>query len=308
MRPKEKVFITGDKEMVPDALWRAFGKGGMDVSLRGYAGADFSDRGALLDLFRRERPGYIFLTSAVSGGIQANISHPAEFLYQNLEMQNSVIEAARLAKVRRLFFIAASCVYPRKCRQPIREEYLMTGPLEPTNEAYAIAKLAGIKMCGAYNRQYGTDFISLIPSNLYGPGDKFDAGSSHVIPALIMKMYEAKRRKDKSVAVWGSGRPERDFLYIDDFADACLFIMDKDGLPEVMNVASGLGVTVRRLAGLLKKATGFRGKLEFDTTKPDGMPKKVLDITKLRSAGWVRRTEIGAGLKKTCLDYGRRSG
>lgn len=291
MKSSGRIFITGIGGMLERALVRKFKSEGFDLTLR---------EGSYI---RKVKPDYVFLTSVKSGGIQANIDHPAEFLYDNLENQNNVINAALKSNVKRLFFIAASCAYPKDCPQPIKEEYLLTGPLEPTNEAYAVAKIAGIKLCQACNHQYRTRYISLVPPNLYGPGDDFSPDSSHVIPALIRKMDEAKVRGDRTVKVWGSGRPERDFMYIDDFVDACFFLMDREGLPEIMNVGTGMGVSISRLAESIKKIVGFKGEIVFDETKPDGMPKKVLDPERLISLGWKPPKDPLTGLDETYKWY-----
>jgi len=265
---------------------------------------DLTDQPAVLDFMRRERPEYIYLAAAKVGGIQANNTLRAEFLYQNLMVEANLIHAAWQAGVQRLLFLGSSCIYPRDCPQPIQEDYLLTGPLEPTNEPYAIAKIAGIKLCESYNRQYGTQYVSAMPTNLYGPNDNYDLGSSHVLPALLRKAHEAKLRGDASLPVWGSGKPMREFLYVDDMADACVFLMEhadiRDGL---FNVGTGQDVTIRALAQTVMDVVGFAGEIAFDATKPDGTPRKLLNVERLRALGWQARVPLREGIDRTYANY-----
>jgi GDP-L-fucose synthase len=233
------------------------------------------------------------------GGIQANDTYPAEFIYQNLAIETNIIHAAYLTKIKKLLFLGSSCIYPRECLQPIKEEYFMTGPLEKTNEPYAIAKIAGIIMCQAYNRQYGTRFISVMPTNLYGPGDNFDLNSSHVLPALLRKFHEAKVNKEKEVVMWGTGEPYREFLHVDDLADACLFLMNNYDDGNIVNIGTGTDLRIKELAEIIKETVGYTGKIFNDTSKPDGTPKKQLEITKLHSLGWKHKIELRDGIKTT---------
>lgn len=260
---------------------------------------DLTDQNHVRKFFFKEKPEYVFLATSVEGGIQANISLPAELSYINLQMQLNIIHSAYLSKVKKLLFFGSSCVYPRLCPQPIKEEYLLTGPLELTNEAYAIAKIAGIKMCQAYNTQYGTNFISAIPANIYGPNDNFDLKTSHVLPANIRKFHEAKISSVPEVVIWGTGKPRREFLYIDDFADACIFLMENYDRNEPINMGCGEDISIRELAFLIKRIVGYEGKIAFDRTKPDGMPKKLLDNTKIVKMGWKPKTSLENGIKAT---------
>jgi GDP-L-fucose synthase len=258
--------------------------------------------------FESEQPEYVFMAAAKVGGILANDRYPAEFIYQNLMIQSNVIHAAYRASVAKLLFLGSSCIYPRECPQPMKEEYLLSGELEPTNEPYAIAKIAGVKMCQAYNRQYGTRFISLMPTNLYGPGDNFDLQESHVLPALIRKSHEAKiadksrgtrAERKNAVTVWGTGAPRREFLYVDDLAEACLFVMNHYEQNDIINVGVGKDISVKELAELTSAVVGFEGDLIFDDSKPDGTPRKLLDVTRLKTLGWQSRTTLRQGIERT---------
>ncbi len=258
--------------------------------------------------FESEQPQFVFMAAAKVGGILANNTYPAEFIYQNLMIQTNVIHAAHRASVEKLLFLGSSCIYPRECPQPMKEEHLLSGELEPTNEPYAIAKIAGIKMCQAYNRQYGTRFISLMPTNLYGPGDNFDLQASHVLPALIRKFHEARKgntpratrgERKNAVAVWGTGAPRREFLYVDDLVEACLFVMDRYDGNEIINVGVGKDITIRELAEMIATVVGFEGDLIFDDSKPDGTPRKLLDVSRLKALGWQNRTSLRQGIEQT---------
>jgi GDP-L-fucose synthase len=248
----------------------------------------------------------VFLAAAKVGGIGANSTYPAEFIYQNLMIQSNVIHAAYEAGVKKLLFLGSSCIYPKHAPQPMKEEYLLTGPLEPTNEPYAVAKIAGIKMCAAYNRQYGTDFMAVMPTNVYGPDDNYDLNNSHVIPALIRKVHDAKERGDKEVKVWGTGTPRREFLYSDDLADACVFLMENarvTDIGELINIGTGGELSIRETAQLISEVVGYGGGVAFDPGKPDGAPRKLLDVSRLRALGWTARTELRVGLTVAYRDY-----
>ena len=261
---------------------------------------DLTSQQAVNDFFAKEKPDYVFLSAAKVGGIHANNTYPAEFIYQNLMIESNIIHASYLNKVKKLLFLGSSCIYPKMAPQPMKEEYLLTGELESTNEAYAVAKIAGIKMCSAYNRQYGTNYLSVMPTNLYGLGDNYNLENSHVIPALIRKAHEAKQNGDKEMVVWGSGSPMREFLYSDDLADACVYLMencDAKQIGEFVNIGTGKDMTIRELAECVNEVVGFEGELAFDSSKPDGTPKKLLDVSLLNSLGWHANTSFKDGLK-----------
>jgi GDP-L-fucose synthase len=252
---------------------------------------------------QQEKPDYIFLAAAKVGGIQANNTYRAEFIYQNMMVQANIVQAAHQADVERMLFLGSSCIYPRDCPQPIREEYLLTGPLEQTNEPYAIAKIAGVKLCESYNRQYGTAYVSAMPTNLYGPNDHYDLNNSHVLPALIRKTYEAKQRGDTQLVVWGSGEPRREFMYVDDMADACVFLMESNVRDGLFNVGLGTDVTIRELALTIMEVAGFTGDVIFDASKPDGTPRKLLSVDLLKAHGWEAKTDLRTGIERTYRDY-----
>jgi GDP-L-fucose synthase len=254
----------------------------------------------------QEKPVYVFIAAAKVGGIQANNVYRAQFIYENLAIEANLIHGAYRAGVKSLMFLGSSCIYPRDCPQPIKEAYLLTGPLEPTNEPYAIAKIAGIKLCESYNRQYGTRYVSAMPTNLYGPNDNYDLANSHVLPALIRKTHEAKLRGDPQLVVWGSGKPMREFLHVDDMADACVFMMEKDIGEGLYNVGTGTDVTIRELAETIMAAVGFAGAIEFDSSKPDGTPRKLLDVEQLGSLGWRARISLAKGIEQTYSDFCQR--
>ena len=299
-----RIFVAGHRGMVGSAIVRRLRRGGYgNLLLRGRDELDLTDQAAVERFFATERPDYVFIAAAKVGGIQANNTFRAEFLYQNLMIESNVIHAAWRAGVERLLFLGSSCIYPRDCPQPIREEYLLTGPLEPTNEAYAIAKIAGIKLCESYNRQYGTRYVSAMPTNLYGPNDNYDLASSHVLPALIRKAHEAKARGDSELVVWGSGRPLREFLYVDDMADACVFLMESGISEGLFNVGTGSDVSIRELAQTVMDVVGFQGRIVFDASKPDGTPRKLLDVGRLGELGWRAATGLRQGIALAYRDF-----
>lgn len=312
MEREARIFVAGHRGLAGSALVRALAAHGyQNLLLRTRSDLDLREAAATTDFFLAERPQYVFLAAARVGGIAANDARPADFLRDNLQIQTNVITAAHRAGVRKLLFLASSCVYPRLAPQPMREDDLLTGKLEPTNEAYAIAKIAGIKMCAAYNRQYGTDFLCVMPANLYGPNDNYHPIDSHVLPALIRRMHEAKAAGARSVVVWGSGTPRREFLYSDDLAQACVFLMQRHcarDLGEFVNVGTGVDCTIRDLAEAVAEAVGFRGTLEFDPGRPDGMPRKVLDVSRLAALGWRARVGLREGLRLAYADFLGRDG
>jgi GDP-L-fucose synthase len=294
--------------MVGSALCRRLETVGYrNLVTRSRAELDLLDQSAVRDFLGQEKPDYIFMAAARVGGIQANNTYRAEFIFENLMVQVNVIHGAHLAGVQHLMFLGSSCVYPRDCPQPMREEYLLTGPLEPTNEPYAIAKVAGIRQCDAYRQQYGRDYISVMPTNLYGPNDHYDLQTSHVLPALIRKTHEAKVRGDPELVVWGSGKPRREFLFVDDMAEACVFLMQQqlagEALPSLINIGCGDDMTIRELAETIMDVVGFEGMICFDATKPDGMPRKLLDTTLINRLGWRPRTPLRDGLERSYGDY-----
>jgi GDP-L-fucose synthase len=286
--------------MVGSALVRRLQADGHGRLLtRTHAELDLLDQRAVHAFLANERPDYIFIAAARVGGIHANNLQRADFLYQNLLIEANLIHGAHLAGVQRLMFLGSSCIYPRDCSQPIREEYLLTGPLEQTNEPYAIAKIAGIKLCESYNRQHGRQYVSVMPTNLYGPNDNYDLNSSHVLPALIRKAHEAKLRGDAEYVVWGTGKPRREFLYVDDLADACVHLMREGYDGPLVNIGTGEDVTIQELAETVMDVVGFEGRIVYDTTKPDGTPRKLLDVSRLRSLGWQARTRLRQGIEQT---------
>ena len=287
MKKNDKIFIAGHRGMVGSALVRTLKeKGYTNLTLRSHLELDLTVQEKVYTFFKEEHPDYVFLAAAQVGGILANTTYRAEFIYSNLAIQNNVLDAAWKYNAKRLMFLGSSCIYPKHCPQPIKESYLLTGPLETTNESYAIAKIAGLKTCEAYNYQYKTDYVTVMPTNLFGPNDNFDPETSHVMPALIQKIHQAKISKAKHVTIWGTGSPKREFLHVDDMASACVFLMDKDSFKDIVNVGSGFDLTIRELAEMICKIIGFTGELNFDTSKPDGPPRKLLDISRLQSLGW----------------------
>lgn len=284
--------------MVGSALVRRLQSGGYtNVLTRGRDELDLLDQAAVHAFLRAERPDYVFIAAAKVGGIRANSLYRADFLYQNLLIEANLIHGAHLAGVQRLMFLGSSCIYPRDCPQPIREDYLLTGPLEQTNEPYAIAKIAGIKLAESYNRQHGRQYVSVMPTNLYGPNDNYDLANSHVLPALLRKAHEARERADPSLVVWGTGSPRREFLYVEDLADACVFLMETGYDGPLLNIGTGTDVSIRELAEAVMDVVGYRGAISFDATKPDGTPRKLLDVSRLTALGWQARTSLRDGMR-----------
>jgi GDP-L-fucose synthase len=304
VQKSSKIFIAGHGGMVGSALVRRLKAGGyLHLMTRTRRELDLLDQRATFDFLQAEKPDYIFMAAARVGGILANNTYRADFIYENLCVQNNVIHGALKAGINDLLFLGSSCIYPRDCQQPIHEEYLLTGSLEQTNEPYAIAKIAGIKLCESYNRQYGTRFVSVMPTNLYGPNDNYDLASSHVIPALIRKAHEAKLRNDPECVVWGTGTPRREFLYVDDVADACVFLMEKSVQDSIYNVGSGTDVSIRSLAETIMDVIGFHGTVVFDGDKPDGCPRKLLDTSRITQLGWTVKTGLRDGIAKAYSSY-----
>ena len=306
MQTSSKIFIAGHNGLVGSALTRKLKeKGFNNLVFRLHAELDLTDQPAVDRFFKTEHPEYVFLAAAKVGGIYANNTYPADFIFSNLQVQMNVINAAWKIGVKKLLFLGSSCIYPKYCPQPMREDALLSGQLEPTNEAYAIAKIAGIIMCKSYNRQYGTNFISVMPTNLYGPNDNYHPLNSHVLPALIRRFHEAKVSKSPKVTIWGTGNPTREFLYSDDLADACIFLMEKHNGNDIVNIGSGKEVTIRELAMTIKKAVGYEGEIDFDVSKPDGTPRKLLDCSKLHAMGWRHKIELEEGIKMAYQDFVR---
>jgi GDP-L-fucose synthase len=304
MTAGDSIFVAGHRGLAGSAIVRALrAEGYENLLLAGRDQLDLRAQSAVDDFFARHRPGYVFLAAAKVGGILANSTAPADFLYENLEVQNNVIHSAWRHGCKKLLFLGSSCIYPRLAPQPIREEYLLTGELESTNEWYAIAKIAGIKMCQAYRRQHGFNAISIMPTNLYGPGDNFDLRNSHVLPALMRKFAEAVAGGSNEVVVWGSGAPRREFLHVDDLAGAALFLMRHYDSSDLINVGTGEDLTIRELAEMIGRLTGFRGRLVFDDSKPDGTPRKLLDVSRLQALGWKARIPVEQGLADTWRWY-----
>jgi len=302
-----KIFVAGHRGLVGGAILRRLKKAGFtNLICRSFRQLDLRDQGAVGRFFRRERPDYVFLAAARVGGIRANSTFPAEFIYDNLMIAGNLIHQAYLHGVKKLLFLGSSCIYPKFAPQPMKEECLLDGKLEPTNEPYAVAKIAGIKMCQAYNREYGTCFISAMPTNLYGPRDNFDLLDAHVIPALMRRFHLARMTGAPEVAVWGSGNPRREFLYVDDLAEACLFLMAHYQESDIINVGVGRDLTIRELAEMMARVTGFKGRLSFDRSQPDGTPRKLLDVSRLTALGWQAKVPLEAGLRRT-YQWFRRS-
>lgn len=299
-----KIYVAGHKGMVGSAIVRALEKQGYtNILKRTSTQLDLREQLSVDAFFAKERPEYVFLAAAKVGGIQVNKDFPADFLFQNMAIQNNVIEASRINKVKKLMFLGSSCIYPKNSPQPIKEEYLLTGELEKTNDAYAIAKIAGIKMCEAYNSQYGCNYISVMPSNLYGLNDNYDLESSHVLPALIHKVYEAKRNNSQEVTIWGSGNPKREFLYADDLAQACIYLMKNYNGNEIINIGSGSDLSIRELAETIASTLNYNGELVFDASKPDGTARKLLDVSKINAMGWKSSTTLKEGIALAYLDF-----
>ena len=321
MNLNSKIYIAGHCGMVGSAIWRSLeSKGYTNLMGRTHAELDLIRQKEVEDLFATEKPEYVVIASAKVGGIGANSNFRAQFIYENLMVQTNVIHAAYTHGVKKLLFLGSSCIYPKLAPQPMAEEALLTMPLEPTNEPYAIAKIAGIRMCDAYNRQYGTNFISAMPTNLYGPGDNYHPENSHVLPALIRRMHEAKNSNADAVTIWGSGNPLREFLYADDLAEACVFLLENVDYKDIafedasgtvqahINIGSGREISIRQLAELVRKVVGFKNKLVFDASKPDGTPRKLMDSTRLRKLGWVPKTELEKGIELSYKDFSNHSG
>ena len=314
MNKDSKIYVAGHRGLVGSALMRQLqAKGYHNLVTRTHSELDLTEQAAVRALFVEEKPEYALLAAAKVGGIHANNAYPAEFIRQNLAIQTNVIDEAWRNNVKRLLFLGSSCIYPRDCPQPIKEEYLLTGPLEPTNRPYALAKIAGVEMCWSYNRQYGTKYVAAMPTNSYGPGDNYDLANSHVLPALIRKMHEAKQRGDQQMVVWGTGTPRREFIYSDDMAEACLYLLEQpeeklqalfsETQPPLVNVGCGEDLSIRELAELVREVVGFTGILAFDASKPDGTMRKLLDVGKLRQMGWQASTKLRDGVANAYKDY-----
>jgi GDP-L-fucose synthase len=297
------IFIAGHNGLVGSAIYRELrSRGYQNLILHNSSELNLSDQAAVNSFFAQTKPEYVFLCAAKVGGIKANIDYPAQFIYENLMIQSNVIHAAYKNGVKKLLFLGSSCIYPRDCPQPIKEEYLLTSPLERSNDNYALAKIAGLKMCQSYNKQYGTNFISCMPTNLYGPGDNFSLNNSHVLPALIRKIYQAKIANLPNVVIWGSGNALREFLYIDDMADAAIYLMQNYNGNTPVNIGTGIDISIRELANQIKQSIGFNGELIFDTSMPDGTPRKLLDVSLAEQLGWHAQTNLTTGIQKT-LDW-----
>ena len=314
MNAGSKIYVAGHRGLVGSALVRGLEKNGFSRIIRySHSDLDLTDQAAVRDFFARERPEYVFLAAAKVGGILANNTYPAEFIHQNLIIQDNVIHHAWQSGVQRLLFLGSSCIFPRECPQPMKEEYLLTGPLEATNRPYAVAKIAGIETCWAYNRQYGTRYLAVMPTNLYGPGDNYHLENSHVLPALIRKMHEAKERGDAQMTAWGTGSPRREFLYSDDMAAACIYLMSlpeekfgtllRDDFPPLVNIGCGEDITIRDLVEMVREVVGFQGAVVWDKSKPDGTPRKLLDVSRLTDLGWQAGTDLRTGIRLAYQDY-----
>lgn len=299
-----KIYIAGHRGLVGSAIMRRLkAEGYKNLLTHKHAELDLTRQEKVEELFHEEKPDYVFLAAARVGGIYANNTYPAEFIYSNITIQTNIIHASYLFEVKKMLFLGSSCIYPKNCPQPMKEEYLLSGPLEPTNEPYAVAKIAGIKMCQAYNRQYGTNFLSVMPTNLYGPNDNFNLKTSHVLPALIRKFHEAKIKGLSEVEIWGTGSPMREFLHVDDLADACFFLMKNYSKSKIINIGAGKDLTIKELAEMIAGIVGFEGRLVFNSIKPDGMPKKLLDVSRLHSFGLRARIGLKQGIAETYKWY-----
>ena len=304
MNNSDKIYIAGHRGMVGSAITRALqAQGFNNLIFRTSSELDLRDQSAVAQFFASEKPYYVFLAAAKVGGILANSTYPAEFLYDNLAIQSNVIHQSYLNKVKKLLFLGSSCIYPKLAPQPLKEEYLLSGPLEPTNDAYAIAKIAGIKMCEAYRKQYGCNFISGMPTNLYGPNDNYDLTNSHVLPALIRKFHEAKIKSLPEVEIWGTGTPRREFLHVDDLADACILLMEHYDEQGFVNIGTGTDIDIKSLALLIKDIVGYTGKITLDPSKPDGTPRKLLDVSLLNSLGFSPKIDLQQGIKMVYQEF-----
>jgi GDP-L-fucose synthase len=300
MDKNSKIYVAGHRGLVGSAIVRALQAAGYtNIVTATRQRVDLLNQQAVTDYFAQEKPEYVFLAAAKVGGILANSTYPADFIYENLMIEANLIHESWRYGVKKLLLLGSSCIYPQMAKQPIKEEALLTGPLEPSNDAYALAKIAGIKMCQAYNAQYGTNYISVMPTNLYGPNDNFDLASSHVLPALIRKFHEAKQEQAPAVTVWGTGTPVREFLYVDDLADACLYLMNQYHDSKIVNIGTGIVVTIKELALLIGETVGYTGEIVFDTSKPDGTPVKINDVSYLKQLGWTANVDLVHGLKQT---------
>lgn len=318
MNKNAKIYVAGHRGLVGSALVsRLQARGYHNLVTRTHAELELRDQAVVQAFFAQEKPEYVILAAAKVGGIHANNTYPAEFIHDNLVIQSNVIHSAWQNKVNRLLFLGSSCIYPKLAPQPMKEEFLLTGPLEPTNRPYALAKIAGIEMCWSYNRQYGTKYMAAMPTNLYGPNDNYDLNNSHVLPALIRKMHEAKQRGDKEVVVWGTGTPRREFLYSEDMADACIYLLEQSEVeltslfnndhPPLVNIGCGEDLTIRELAELAADVIGFKGSLTFDSSKPDGTMRKVMDVSKMRKMGWAPKIDLRSGIALAYEDYLNRN-
>ena len=304
MDKESRVYIAGHRGMVGSAIWRLLESRGFKHLIgMAHSELDLLNARAVQDFYAKYKPEYVFLAAAKVGGKGANSTYPAQFIYENLQLQNHIIHQAYLHGVKKLLFLGSSCIYPKMAPQPLKEEYLLTGPLEPSNEWYALAKISGLKMCQAYRRQYGCDFISCMPTNLYGPGDNYHLDNSHVVPALIRKFHEAKTRQDQDVICWGSGKPLREFLHIDDMAKACVHLMERYSEEQTINIGSGKELSIFELAELVKKVVDFKGRVTWDTSKPDGTPRKLLDISRISNLGWKPEIDLENGLELAYQDF-----
>jgi GDP-L-fucose synthase len=299
-----RIYIAGITGMVGSAIFRKLTElGYINIISLPRKNLDLTNQSQVNKFFERYKPEYVFLCAAKVGGIKANNEFKADFIYENIMIQSNIIHSAKQFGVKKLLFLGSSCIYPKHCQQPIKEEYLLTGPLEPTNDAYAIAKIAGIKMCQSFNQQYDTNFISVMPTNLYGPNDNYDLNNSHVLPAMIRKFHEAKLNNTDKVEIWGDGSPMREFLFVDDLAEACLFLIDNYNDSEIVNIGTGEDITIKDLAYLVKEVVGFEGDIYFNTEMPNGTPRKLLDVSKLKNLGWEYKTNLKEGIEKTYSDY-----
>jgi GDP-L-fucose synthase len=304
MNENSRIYVAGHRGLVGSAIWRELQRQGFKNLIgRTRTEVNLLDAAAVQKFFAEAKPEFVFIAAAKVGGIHANDTQPAAFLFENLQIQNNLIHGAKLAGVRKLLFLGSSCIYPKLAPQPLKEEYLLTGPLEPTNQWYAVAKIAGIKMCGAYRRQYGCDFISAMPTNMYGPNDNYDLQTSHVLPALIRKFHDSKINSAATVTCWGTGTPLREFLYADDLASACVFLMQNYSEEQFINIGSGSEITIRELSELVKGITGYPGGIVWDDSKPDGTPRKLMDSSRLFALGWKPQVDLETGIRLACDDF-----